>query len=218
MIHFGWLHWILPWLIPLAYVLPGERVLEQVEAARRRQPALHLVAEFSVEEGGVPVPVEADLHPSFGVRIEDAQGGRWLVRGGRLVAANRTEQPLWIPQLEPLVLPTRAELERWLAGVGIEWDVNELGRCGREDCFVLGGRTSPGQLWIDQESFEVRRVATGGGNESRFEEYRDSEGRRFPARFEVLSQGAQVAIWSVRNIYQSADLEQRDFSESWVRP
>jgi hypothetical protein len=61
-------------LIPLCYILPGPRVLEQVEVARKKQPAVHVSADLRGIESTWPERVEADVHPTFGARFDDGRG------------------------------------------------------------------------------------------------------------------------------------------------
>jgi hypothetical protein len=212
------LAWLL-FALPLCYVLPSARVLEQIEAARRQQVGVHVVAQLAGSQPDWPTRVEADLHPVFGARFDDGSGGRWVMRGGRQIASSRGgELPAWIPQLEPLALASRQGLAGWLTGFGVDWEINELGRCGMQDCFVLGGRAAQGQLWIEKDRFEVRRIAAPLGRSYAFEEYRDFEGRRFPGAILVLDGDATLATWTPQSVYDVPALRELDFSAAWARP
>jgi hypothetical protein len=203
-------------VLPLLYVLPGVRVLEQIEAVRKRQPAIHVVADLTGTDRSFPARVEADLHPELGARFSDGAGGRWVMRRGRVVASNRSELPAWIPQLEPLGLATRSELESWLAAMGIDPAVNDLGRCGDQDCFVLGGRQAGEQLWIEKDRFEVRRLATSTGRRTSYDEYRDFEKLRFPGRIAIADGNEEIAVWTVQQAVSAGGLSERDFSDRWT--
>jgi hypothetical protein len=204
--------------LPLCYVLPSDRVLDQIEVARKKQVALHVVAELAGVDQSFPARVEADLHPELGVRFDDGAGGRWVMRRGRAIASNRAELPAWIPQLEPLVLPSRVELESWLAAAGVAWELNELGRCGQEDCFVLGGRQAPEQFWVEKDRFEARRLQTASGRRYLYEEYRDFDRVRFPGKIRVADADEEIAVWTVQRVYPAASgLGEIDFSDRWTR-
>jgi hypothetical protein len=206
--------WLL--LLPLCYVLPSARVLDQLELARKKQPALHLTGQLAGSDRSWPPKVEVDLHPELGIRFDDGAGGRWVVRGGRPAASSRGDLPVWIPQLEPLILPGRAQLERWLVGAGIDWERNELGRCGNEDCFVLGGRDGESQLWLEKDRFEVRELRAPSGRRYVFQDYREFEGRRFPGKIAVIDGDQEIAVWTVLAVFEVPKLGPQDFSERWV--
>ena len=75
----------------LAYVLPGDRVLEQVAARRAKADALRVEARLEGIGESWPERVVLELHPRLGCRVSGEAGERWLparrARAGRLAPA-----------------------------------------------------------------------------------------------------------------------------------
>ncbi|MBW2281667.1 MAG: hypothetical protein JRG76_08430 [Deltaproteobacteria bacterium] len=201
----------------LGYVLPGERVLLQLQTLREKNPPLRVEARLFGEQPDWPERVRFELHPDFGVRISEERGGRWLVRGGRVVAASGASVPEWIPGLEILVLRSEAALRGWLDQARIDFTVNQLARCGEADCFVVGGRRAERQLWIDKDRFEVLRWVASRRGATEFEGWRDWDRQRFPAAIRIHDRDQVFAEFSVESVALARDLSESDFAPEWAR-
>jgi hypothetical protein len=205
----------------LAYVIPGEVALQ--ELVRRLGPSAPLRVEARLtpgEEDGVePLRVVLELDPLYGVRASDEHGGRWLVAADRVVAGN-APAPAWLPQLEVLLLADEGALRGFLARNRIDARVNELGRCGAHDCFVLGGRRGPGQLWLDKDEFEVVRLVLPDQRAVEFGPRRHwGDGRggpRFPAQIRVADALGRLSILAVDAVQRAPALSAQDFTAEWV--
>ena len=207
-------------LLPFLYIVPSSRVLTEIERVRGRAVTLHVEASLSrAETQGFapewPARLQIDLHPVFGMRVADDRGGRWVVRRARIASASTFELPAWMPQLEVLAIATRSELESWLGSVGLDLQRNALGRCGEADCFVLGGRESAPQLWVDKETFQLRRWVGPGGRSFAFSEYRAWGSIKFPSKIEVLDDEGALATLLVDRVEPAPALGERDFSRTW---
>jgi hypothetical protein len=204
------------WLLPgLAYVLPAERVLRQIEKQRSKQPPLRIEAELSGASLRWPSEVVFELHPEHGYRVSDDQGGRWLIRGGRVLAGTEEPTPAWIPELELLVLRAADDLRRWFRRAEVDLERNELARCGELDCFVLGGADARSQVWIDKESFDVLRW-TSSSRSVEFLSYSDWDGQRFPAIVELRDRRDVFATLVVHAVSRAGRLDEGDFTQTWV--
>ena len=204
----------------LGFVLPGERVLLQLEAQRERIPPLRVEARLtgeSAEAADWAPRVVFELHPLFGYRVSDSHGGRWLVRGGRVLASNEPHIPDWIPALEILVLRRAEELQAWLDWARVDTQVNQLGRCGESDCFVLGGRAATRQLWIDKDSFEVLRWVASSGRGIEFAQYANWGRVRFPSEIRIVERDRNFAVFSVTAVRAAPELEEAGFAPEWAR-
>ena len=190
----------------LAWFLPGDLVVEEW-AARQTFPA-PLKIEATLEGDGLDAPrrVGWTIHSGRGIEFDDGRGGRWRVQGDRVVEGPSFPPPEWIPRLEILTLQGRSAIERYLRRHAIDAGRNHLARCGEFDCFVLGGRGSPAQLWIEKDAFFVRALQLPG--EPRIElgaprSWPEARGSGFPERIEFFdSVGpapiATLAVESVR--------------------
>ncbi len=196
----------------LAYILPAERVV--LELVRVRENALPLRLETALRGivSSWPEQVTLELHPDFGLRVSDTEGGSWLLRQGRVVAGSPPRAPLWIPDIEILALRTEEGLRAWLRRARVDLSRNELARCGESDCFILGGTRSPGQVWLDKDRFEVVRVVLPEGRQLVFEGYQDWSGVRFPRDIKILDSHGPLATLSVQRLGAAPDLGADDFS------
>jgi hypothetical protein len=211
--------WLLAALVgfPLAYVLPASRLMPLLEAGWKNRQPLRIEAELSgvVEEW--PSEIRLALHPTLGYRIEDDRGGRWVIRGGRVLAGTTSPPPPWIPELEILALNTPSGLRDWLARAGVDVGTNDLGRCGEGDCYVLGGRRGGSQVWIDKDSLEIVRWASSLGRRVEYLRYTHWDGQRFPAIVELRDDRDEpFATLVVHDVRPADDLVEADFSASWV--
>lgn len=205
-------------LLVLGYVLPGERVLLQLTLLRDKQPPLRVEARLVEGDSDWPEQVRFDLHPEFGLRVSDEQGGRWLVEGGRVVAASNKRAPEWIPALEVLVLRLDEALRAWLRWARVDLEVNQLARCGESDCFVIGGRQASRQLWIDKDRFEVQRWVAGGESGIEFEGWTDwGESLRFPTRIRIVDRGETFADFEIIRVVSAPNLSKADFKPAWAK-
>ena len=197
-------------------------VLEQPAPPGTTPPAPGTLAESVVQPTSAPADwpteVRIDLHPQEGMRIDDGRGGRWVLKSGRVVAASSPELPVWVPQLEVLLFSSIETLTRQLNAAGVDTQRAELGRCGDADCLVIGGRQRRPQLWVDKDSFELRRWVPPLGRSFELAPYKAFDKIKFPARIEVLDEGTRLAILQVRSLTPAAKLGPADFSARWVKP
>jgi hypothetical protein len=205
-------------LLVLGYVLPGERVILQLTTLREKQAPLRVEATLVDGDPDWPSRVRFELHPEFGFRVSVENGGRWLVENGRVVAASDQKVPAWIPALGILVLKPEEALRAWLEWARIDIAVNQLARCGESDCFVVGGREAPRQLWIDKDRFEIQRWVAGRGNGIEFTGWTDWGGSlRFPARIRIVDRDETFAEFQIDRVVSDTNLSQADFTPDWVR-
>lgn len=177
---------------------------------------MHVEGALSAAASDAPTRLTIDLHPDFGMRIADERGGRWVVQRGRVLDGTRLPLPVWLPDLEVLVLRHESDIRAWLVGQGIDASANELALCGDADCYVLGTRQSLAQLWVEKRAFEVRRLVLPGRGSMDLEEWRVFGQIPFPARVELSSGGASATI-AVESVTPAPSLSAKDFSPEWVR-
>ena len=197
------------------YVLPADRVVKQLEEKRTKQLPLRIEAELSGVTLAWPTEVVFELHPEFGFRISDDQGGRWLIRRGVIVAGTR-EPPPWIPELEILSVQAADDLYAWFRRSEVDLSRNELARCGDLDCFVLGGRSGRSQLWIDKDAFDVQRWTSDSGRSVGFLSYTNWDGLRFPGIIELSDRKGVFATLVIHAVRSAKRLKPGDFSPKWV--
>jgi hypothetical protein len=200
----------------LAYVLPGERVVEQLAAHRASAPALRVEARLEGIGENWPQHVVLELHPRFGARVSADKGGRWLLRDGRVQAGSSVPAPPWLPTLDVLAGHDRETWLRLLRELGIDVSKNELARCGERDCFVLGGRSGAAQLWVDKDGFDVAELRLADHRRVEFAAPRAFSGVRFPAEIRVYDEWGKIASLSVEAAGAEKDLRAEDFSPRWV--
>ncbi len=198
----------------LGYVLPVERVVAELSRARQDAPPLRLEARLSGIVPAWPERVVLELHPDFGLRAFDGQGGQWLVRQGQLMTGNHHRVPAWIPEIEILGLRSEQHLLTWLARAQVDLQRNELARCGESDCYVLGGMGRGGQVWLEKQRFEVLRVVLPGGRELLLEHYASWTGVRFPRTIRILDPHGELAILTIETLSRARDLSEEDFLPS----
>jgi hypothetical protein len=198
----------------LGYVLPADRVIEEMARQRARRPALRVDAVLETDDAAWPGRVRIDLHPELGARVEDDAGGRWLL----LADSARSTSPdaAWLPAPELLVLQQERQILRRLRRAGVDVLLNELGRCGDADCFVIGGRAGGAQLWVDKDSFDVWRFRAADGRVIHFEEYADWDGLRFPSRMRIQDSLGPLGIIRVERVRRASNLGRGDFSPRWL--
>jgi len=201
--------------LPLGYVLPGERVLLELSNRRLKNAPIRVETELLGAGDHWPRRVMFEIHPELGFRVSDPAGGRWLVRGGRVLASSAPTPP-WIPALEILVLNREADLQAWMRWAGVPYDVNQLARCGELDCFVIGGRDGRRQLWIDKDRFEVLRWVAGPGSSIEFSHYQEWEKIRFPSEIRIVDRDADFAIFLPEQVSAAPELGAADFVPEWV--
>ena len=203
-------------LVLVAWVLPPERAVRELVRVRARQ--LPVRAEAIVIGGDPRWPEELrfELHPDYGVRVSSDQGGRWLFVGGRPAGHASQEPPAWLPDLAGLVLRDEEGLLDWLDGLGVDPERSQLARCGDDDCFVLGGRNREGQVWVDKERFEIRRVVRPGGRVLEISTYTDWGRLRFPGTFRIQGPAGPIATIEVVRAQPARDLAAEDFTLEWL--
>ena len=175
-------------VLSFLWVLPGERMLSVLSEQRAGQVPIRIEAELARSGSGGsgwPDSVIFELHPELGVRVQDRRGGRWLVRGGRVIAGTGLPAPAWIPELEILALRTQEGLRTRLEQAGVDPLVNELGRIESTDCFVLGGRDAASQLWLEKDPLDVRRGVTGFGRRVHYSGWAEWDQQHFPSIFTI---------------------------------
>jgi hypothetical protein len=199
-----------------AYVLPGDRVLEQVAARRASAPALRVEARLEGIGESWPARVVLELHPRLGCRVSDERNERWVLHDGHVALGTRMPAPPWIPEIEVLAAADVASLAKLLGELGIDATRSELGRCGERDCFVLGGRASRAQLWIDKDSFEVVELRLADRRRIEFAPARAFGGTRFPGEIHVHDEWGKIATLRVESAGRATDLRAEDFTRRWV--
>lgn len=206
-------------LIPvLAYVLPAERALEQIGKAGALRGPIALIVRIEGVDPSWPSQASIDVHPKEGMRVDDGRGGRWVVRGGRVVGASTPALPAWLPQLEVVGFASADSLTSWLRASGVDVQRNELGRCGVEDCFVIGGRDGPAQLWVEKDRFEARRWVSPLGRSFEFGPYAAFGNVKFPSKIEVFETEGRLATLTVTQLSPASTLGAADFSPRWAQP
>lgn len=200
----------------LGYVLPGDRVVSQLAQTRANRPPVRVEAQVSARDSGAPKKVVLELHPELGGRASDDLGGRWVWNTGRTISGTQLPPPAWLPDLAPLVLRREGDLRSWLTASGVDPAANELARCGEGDCWVLGTRTSAGQVWVEKPGFELRRVVRPAAPRTAFDQWQDFGKIRFPAKIEISDDEGVVASLSVQSVSAIA-LSAADLQPSWVQ-
>jgi hypothetical protein len=200
----------------LAYVLPGDRVVGLLAEARASRTPLRIEAKLQARDGSAPASLVIEIHPELGARISDDRGDRWLLSGGRATAGTLLPAPAWLPDLAPLVLRHESELREWLAAQGIDLERNELARCGDDDCWVLGTRQSPAQVWVEKSALDLRRIVRSKTSRSVFDEWQDFGKIRFPAHIELDDDGGPIATLSVQSV-AAINPGPADFTAAWVQ-
>ncbi|MFI5314257.1 MAG: hypothetical protein ACHQ6T_01035 [Myxococcota bacterium] len=203
-------------LLWLAYILPGDRVVGMLAEARASRTPLRIEAKLQSRDSSAPGSLVIELHPDLGSRISDDRGGRWLVSGGRASAGTQLPAPAWLPDLSPLVLRRESELRGWLAAEGVDLERNELARCGDGDCWVLGTRVSPSQLWIEKPALELRRIVRAKAPRVAFDQWQEFGKIRFPARIEITDDSGPIATFTVQSVV-AINLAPSDLTAAWVQ-
>lgn len=201
----------------LAYVIPAQVVVREMAARRAGPVPLRIETSLSGLGGDWPTSVTFETHPSRGVRIADDRGRRWLLGGGRLLAGDPA--PVWIPPLELLLVRNADALGELLRALGVSLEINQLGRCGDSDCFVLGGREHPVQVWVDKDSFDVRELRRSDGGRTELSSYAvwgEGQGVRLPAEVRFFDALGRVGTLSIDRVARARDLDPGDFSSRWV--
>ena len=203
-------------LLWLAYVLPGDRVVGMLADARAGRTPLRIEAKLQARDGAAPSSLVIEISPELGARISDDRGGRWLVSGGRATAGTQLPAPAWLPDLAPLVLRRESELRGWLAAEGIDLEHNELARCGDGDCWVLGTRQSPSQLWIEKPALDLRRIVRAKAPRASFDQWQEFGKIRFPAHIELADDSGPIAALTVESV-APISLGPADLTAAWIQ-
>ena len=213
----AWTAWLCALWLPFAYVLPSPRVIEQIDKARSAKTPVSVRFALEGVDPTWPAEVRIDLHPVGGLRLDDQQGGRWVVRRGRVVAGSGSEVPAWIPQIEFLLQPSADTLSSWLEGAGVDLRRNALGRCAADDCFVLGGRDGAAQLWVDKDAFQPRIWVSPAGRRFELTDYRSWGKIKFPNKINILDDSGRIASLLTLRVEPAPQLGADDFSARWTR-
>ena len=203
-------------LLWLGWIAPGEQVVAQLAEARASQPPLRIEALVSSpRDTSAARKLTLEVHPELGGRAADDKGGRWVWNIGRTISGTQTPPPAWLPDLGPLLLRREGDLRTWLAADGVNLAANELARCGDGDCWVLGTRASPEQIWIEKPELELRRVVRQTQRIS-FDQWQEFGKIRFPAKIEIADEKGVVALLTVQSVNPIA-LSSADLQPSWVQ-
>jgi hypothetical protein len=203
-------------LVWLAFVLPGDRVVGLLAESRAGRTPLRVEAKLEARDSSAPKQLVIELHPELGARISDDKGGRWLVANGRATAGTQLPAPNWLPDLTPLVLRRESELRAWLAADGVDLEHDELARCGDGDCWVLGTRQAPAQVWIEKSALDLRRIVRAKQPRAAFDQWQEFGKIRFPARVEVADDAGPIATLTVTSV-AAITLGASDLSPAWVQ-
>ncbi len=193
----------------LGWVLPGDRVLAQIVEARRSQAPLRVELRLRGPDPDWPSKITLELHPELGAQVRDERGGRWVLREGQLQLGK--SPPPWLPDLDLLALRSEDSLRAWMQQQEIDLGRSELARCGEFDCFVLGGRESRGQLWVEKERFDVIRWDGRSGRRVELRGFRTWGKQRFPSEIQVLDHTGEFATMAVETVAMAPDLTPADF-------
>ncbi len=199
------------------YVIAGDRILREMARARGAAAPLRVEARLEDVADGEARALVIELHPQRGARIRDDRGTRWLPRAGQALAPLAIDVPGWLPPADLLALSREDEIARWLREAEIDYSASGLARCGEADCFVLGPRAASARLWVDKDRFEVRRVSFASGRTAEFQEWRDWDRQRFPARIRLLQGESLSGTLHVTSVVVAPDLAREDFSAGWLR-
>jgi hypothetical protein len=192
----------------LGYVLPADRVLLQVAAARRGAPPIQLTVSVGESEGEAEFHAWVDLHPRGGWRIVDERGNRWIGQGPWGHRGPGVEPPVGLAEAWLLGVSDEDRLPALVAQLGVDLGRNQLARCGEAECFVLGGRNGEVQLWIQKDRFEVRRLLGRGRDVVEFESYREQVGRlRIPSQIRVTAPSGTETLVRVVGVERAPSLE-----------
>ncbi len=200
----------------LAYVLAADRVVLQMAEEHKGTPALRIDAVLTGIGDAWPEHVTFELHPDFGFRLESDRGNRWLFHADGGLQGTVLPTPPWIPDLRLLTLRDAELLRELVVATGLDFAASELVRCGEFDCFVLGGRDAPAQLWVDKDRFEILELRDSVGRRTRYTDYRSWGRTRFPAEIEILDAYGSIGTLRVENVTLAGALGADQFSPLWV--
>ena len=202
--------------LSLAYVLPMDRVVLQIAKEHKDTSPLRVEATVQGIGDAWPEHVRFELHPDFGFRLESDRGDRWLFHAAGGVEGSRLPAPPWIPDLRLLLLRDAALLSEWVAATGLDPESSELARCREHDCFVLGSRAAPAQIWVEKDRFEIFEQRDASGRRTRYGDYRAWEKVRFPQEIQIFDAYGSVASLVVESVTVDTALRGEDFSPRWV--
>ena len=200
----------------LAYVVPGDRVLGMLAETRSARTPLRVEAKLQARDGKAPAGLVIEIHPDLGERVSDERGGRWVVSGGKATAGTQLPAPAWVPDLAPLVMRRESQLRGWLGAEGVDPAQNDLARCGDGDCWVLGGRAGPAQLWIQKPGLELRKLVGGKATRASYDDWQEFGKIRFPKRIEISDESGSVATLTVQSV-NAITLGAAELAPSWVQ-
>ena len=204
-------------LLWLGWIAPGDQVVTRLAEARTDQPPLRIEAQVSSpRDGSAARKLTLEVHPELGGRAADDKGGRWVWNIGRTISGTQVPAPAWLPDLEPLLMRREGDLRTWLTADGVNLAANELAQCGDGDCWVLGTRAGPGQVWIEKPGFELRRVVRATSQRIAFDEWQNFGKVRFPAKIEIADEKGVVAVLTVQSVNPIA-LSAADLQPSWTQ-
>lgn len=195
----------------LLYIAPPVQLLPLLEESRPEVKAVQLRGQTLGEPGLVTL----EAHVDFGVRASSIEGGRWLLQRGRVTVGGTGGSGRWVPELEILLLRTPDQFLNWFATRDVDFDRNDLARIEDRDCFVIGGRDSVAQLWLDKQTLEVVRFVSSSGVQVDYRAYANLDRLRLPTLIEVR-RGGDPLLLQIESVARADELGPRDFSRDWL--
>lgn len=192
----------------LGFVLSAERVLHEIAEVRDGTSPIQVTVELgeSGEDAGRHLWV--DLHPRGGWRVVDEQGTQWSGQGPWTRRTGGEPPPAGLALAWLLAVSDQQRLSSMVGQLGVDLRLNQLGRCGEGDCFVLGGRDGAAQLWVEKDRFEVRRYQSPRGWTLEFEDYRQGLGRlRIPSQLRLVGPEGSETRAHIVGIEPAPELE-----------
>ena len=183
------------------------RVLTEMTRARARVSPVRIRVEVERADADRPVGLRVEIHPGGGWRIQAEDGSRWVGRGPSVIEGPQDAPPGGLGAAWLMLISRKGTLRSYLSRLGIDLNRNQLGRCGDDDCFVLGGRDGAAQLWVDKDHLEVRKLRDRKGQEVEFDGYRGGIGPvRVPTIIRVLDPLGTIAEAAVVEFEEAPEL------------
>jgi hypothetical protein len=192
----------------LGFVLSAARVLHEIAEVRDGISPFQVTVELGESEDEAGLHLWVDLHPRGGWRVVDERGARWGGQGPWTRSTAGEPPPAGLSLAWLLAVSDEQRLTSMVGQLGIDLRLNQLGRCGDSDCFVLGGREGAAQLWVEKDRFEVRRYRSPRGWTLEFEAYRQGLGRlRIPSQLRLVGPEGDETRAHIVGIERAPELE-----------
>lgn len=178
------------------------RAIAKANAVSGRSAPLLLHVRLRIDGAEPSAEGELAVHPSGLARLE--LRNRWGFVERHLLQSNDhqasrdgeilTDPHPFLPPIFLLQTGSGEALTAALASFGVAEQQVVLGRIGRHDCYVFGGRLAgrtPGQehllpsLWVDQVSYDPLRIVRADGVEYRLGPIRVYDGIRVPSWIDI---------------------------------